>query len=97
MQRKLWGLRVKNTTQYAERNEQKREQFIAEIDALPNDSELYHIDESGFDEYYSREYDYAPRGEPVIGIVSVFILPEQALSQQRMAVILSHRLRSAVL
>lgn len=37
---------------------------------MPDDSELYHIDESGFDEYYSREYGYAPRGEPVIGIVS---------------------------
>jgi transposase len=37
---------------------------------LPDDSELYHIDESGFDEYYSREYGYAPRGKPVIGIIS---------------------------
>lgn len=37
---------------------------------MPDDSELYYIDESGFDEYYSREYGYAPRGEPVIGIVS---------------------------
>jgi transposase len=37
---------------------------------LPEDSELYYIDESGFDEYYSREYGYAPRGELVIGTVS---------------------------
>jgi len=28
---------------------------------------LYYADESGFDEYYSREYGYAPRGEKVIG------------------------------
>jgi len=31
---------------------------------------LYYADESGFDEYYSREYGYAPRGEKVIGAVS---------------------------
>ena len=31
---------------------------------------MYYIDESGFDEYYAREYGYAPRGEKVIGIVS---------------------------
>jgi transposase len=37
---------------------------------LPEGSELYYIDESGFDEYYSREYGYAPRGEKVIGVIS---------------------------
>lgn len=31
---------------------------------------MYYADESGFDEYYSREYGYAPRGEKVIGKVS---------------------------
>jgi len=31
---------------------------------------LYYADESGFDEYYSREYGYAPRGEKVIGKIS---------------------------
>ena len=31
---------------------------------------MYYADESGFDEYYSREYGYAPRGEKVIGAVS---------------------------
>ena len=60
----------KNTIQYAERDERKREEFIAEIEVLPEDSELYYIDESGFDEYYSREYGYAPRGEKVIGVGS---------------------------
>jgi transposase len=60
----------KNTIQYAERDEQKREEFIAEVEALPDDAELYYGDESGFDEYYSREHGYAPRGEPVIGVVS---------------------------
>ena len=37
---------------------------------MPEDRELYYIDESGFVEYYSREYGYAPRGEKVIGKVS---------------------------
>ena len=60
----------KNTIQYAERDEQKREEFKAEIEALPEDIELYYIDESGFDDYYSREYGYAPRGEKVIGETS---------------------------
>ena len=31
---------------------------------------MYYVDESGFDEHYSREYGYAPRGERVIGKVS---------------------------
>ena len=31
---------------------------------------MYYIDESDFDEYYSREYGYAPRGEKVVGVVS---------------------------
>ena len=69
-QRRFWESREKNTIQYAERDEQKREEFIAEIEALPKDSEIYYIDESGFDEYYSREYGYAPRGKKVIGVVS---------------------------
>ena len=60
----------KNTIQYIERDEVAREEFLAEIEALPEDSELYYADESGFDEYYSREYGYAPRGEKVIGKVS---------------------------
>jgi len=59
----------KNTIQYAERDEQKRAEFIEKIEALPEDSELYFVDESGFDEYYAREYGYAPRGEKVVGVV----------------------------
>lgn len=31
---------------------------------------MYYADESGFDEYYSREHGYALRGEKVIGKVS---------------------------
>jgi transposase len=36
---------------------------------LPENTEFYYIDECGFDEYYSRDYGYAPRGEKVIGKV----------------------------
>ena len=37
---------------------------------MPEDSELYYADESGFDEFYYREYGYAPRGEKVYGEIS---------------------------
>jgi len=60
----------KNTIEYTERDEQKRAEFIAEIAALPENTELYYIDEAGFDKYYSREYGYALRGEKVIGKIS---------------------------
>jgi transposase len=42
---------------------------VEELAALPADAELFYADESGFDEYYSREYGYAPRGEKVMGKV----------------------------
>jgi len=67
------GFRIdpkKNTIRYIERDEQKCQEFIAELEALPEDTEIYYADESGFDQYYSREYGYAPRGEKVIGEVS---------------------------
>jgi len=53
-----------------ERDEKKRREFIEELESLPEDSELYYADESGFDEYYYREYGYAPRGEKVYGEIS---------------------------
>ena len=31
---------------------------------------MFYADESGFDEYCSREYGYAPRGEKIIGKIS---------------------------
>ena len=55
---------------YKERDEQKRAQFIAELEALPEETEFYYVDESGFDECYGREHGYAPRGEKVIGEIS---------------------------
>jgi transposase len=37
---------------------------------LPEDTELYYGDECAVDEFYTREYGYALRGEKVIGEVS---------------------------
>jgi transposase len=69
--KKVLGItRKKKTKQYSERDEQERERFIDEINSLPVDSELHYADESGFVEYYTREYGYALRGEKVIGEVS---------------------------
>ena len=36
---------------------------------LPDDTQVFYADESGFEEYYSRTYGYAPRGERVYGDV----------------------------
>jgi len=50
---------------------------------LPDDIELFYADESGFDEYYSREYGYAQRGELLVKL-AVNILLAQALLQHKM-------------
>jgi transposase len=60
----------KKTKCYSERDENERQRFVAEVASLPADSEIYYIDESGFDEYYHREYGYALRGQKVYGEVS---------------------------
>lgn len=36
---------------------------------MPEDTEIYYADESGFEEYYSRNYGYAPSDERVHGEV----------------------------
>ena len=36
---------------------------------MPEDAQVFYADESGFEEYYSRTYDYAPKGERVYGEV----------------------------
>ena len=37
---------------------------------MSKDSEIYYTDESSIDEFYTREYGYALRGEKVIGEIS---------------------------
>jgi transposase len=39
------------------------------LNQLPEDTEIFYADESGFEEHYSREYGYAERGKPVHGEV----------------------------
>jgi transposase len=43
---------------------------VQKVKKSPSDKELYYIDESSVDEFYAREYGYAPRGERVFGEIS---------------------------
>ena len=36
---------------------------------MPNDTQIYYADESGFEEYYSRNYGYSPSNKRVYGEV----------------------------
>lgn len=60
----------KNTPCYIERDEDEREAFAETLESLPEDAELYYADESGFEEYYTRNYGYSQRGERVYAEVS---------------------------
>jgi transposase len=62
------GSPVKKTTLYAERNEEKRKAFAAEIDTI-DPEDLVYMDESGIDASLQREYARAPRGKQVISDV----------------------------
>jgi transposase len=64
------GFTRKKTKSYKETDENERAMFVAEIMSLPPDSDLFYADESGFDEFYDREYGYAPCGVKVYGSVS---------------------------
>ena len=59
---------VKKTTLYAERNEEKRREFVAEIEQF-NPEDLVWLDESGIDEFLQRDYARSPRGKQVISDV----------------------------
>jgi hypothetical protein len=59
----------KKTTCYIERDEQERAEFIETISSLPDDTEIFYADESGFEEHYSRTHGYSPKGERVYGEV----------------------------
>lgn len=62
------ALLVKKTTLYAERNDEKRREFLAEIEQV-NPADLVWLDESGIDEFLQRDYARAPRGKQVISEV----------------------------
>jgi len=57
----------KKTPYYKERSEQERAEFNETINDLPKDAEIFYIDESGFEEDYSRNYGYSIKGERVYG------------------------------
>jgi hypothetical protein len=63
-----WGLRVKKTIAYAERDEEKRAAFLAEIECI-NPADLIYLDESGIDANLQRNYARAIRGKQVISEV----------------------------
>ena len=60
----------KKTARYIERDEGQREEFVRTLEDLPDDAEIFYADEAGFEEYYSRTYGYAHRGERVYGEVA---------------------------
>jgi len=59
---------VKKTTLYAERNEEKRREFLSEIEHIEPDK-LVWLDESGIDEFLQRDYVRSKRGKQVISEV----------------------------
>ncbi len=58
-------LPVKKTSLYAERDEKRRKEFIAEIEKI-DPADLVYLDESGIDKFLSRDYARSPRGKQVI-------------------------------
>lgn len=59
------ALPVKKTTLYQERNEEKRQAFLSEIEGIDPRKILY-IDESGVEDTLFRQYARAPRGDAII-------------------------------
>ncbi len=71
-------LPVKKTTRYKERDEKKRQEFLAEIETL-NTEDLIYVDESGIDHHHFRKYAKSPRNTRVYGDVSGNYLPRTTL------------------
>lgn len=72
------GLLVKKTTRYKERDENKRKEFITEIETL-NSEDLVYVDESGIDHHHFRKYARSPRNTRVYGDISGNYLPRTTL------------------
>lgn len=60
---------LKKSTLYRERNEEKRKQFLEDLESIPVEDRIY-LDESGINRYLFRGSARSPRGEKVIGEVS---------------------------
>jgi transposase len=65
---KVWLQWQKKRKSYYEADEQKRNDYLEKIAPI-DPSELVYVDETGFDEYYSRERAYSKRGVKVFGKV----------------------------
>uniref|UniRef100_UPI0040576FB4 IS630 transposase-related protein n=1 Tax=Candidatus Electronema sp. TaxID=2698783 RepID=UPI0040576FB4 len=63
---KLAGVTQKKTFLYQERNEEKRQEFIAKI-KFEDFSKIVYIDESGLKNSMTDEYGWSLRGTPVCG------------------------------
>jgi transposase len=61
-------LPVKKTTLYAERSEERRAAFLAEIEQI-DPKKIIYIDESGVEDTLYRQYARAPRGDAIIAEV----------------------------
>ena len=65
-------------TRYKERDENKRKEFITEIETL-NSEDLVYVDESGIDHHHFRKYARSSRNTRVYGDISGNYLPRTTL------------------
>lgn len=59
---KKLGYTRKKQTKYREQDEKKVNVYLKKLSEVGSDSEIIYIDETGFDEYYYREYSWSKRG-----------------------------------
>ena len=52
----------KKQTKYREQDEKKVNVYLKKLSEAGSDREIIYIDETGFDEYYYREYSWSKRG-----------------------------------
>ena len=52
----------KKQTKYREQDEKKVNRYLKKLSEASSGREIIYIDETGFDEYYYREYDWSKRG-----------------------------------
>ncbi len=52
----------KKQTKYREQEESKVNEYLKKLSQAYLDREIIYIDETGFDEYYYREYGWSKRG-----------------------------------
>ena len=65
--RKLGYTRKKKQTKYREQDEKKVNVYLKKLSEASSGREIIYIDETGFDEYYYREYGWSKRGISIEG------------------------------